>query len=75
MLITLTLNWGDAWSIIGGAILIFMYFVPTYVAISREHHRVFGIAVLNLLTGWSALGWGATYIYAMESDRGPIPHS
>lgn len=39
-----------AWSIF----ILFMYFVPTFVAKPRDRAMVF---VINLFTGWTVLGW------------------
>jgi hypothetical protein len=35
-----------------------IYFVPLLVAISRSHHNVTAIIVVNLLLGWTLVGWG-----------------
>jgi hypothetical protein len=40
---------------IGMALL--FYFLPTVVAVTRDHPSAGGIAVINLFLGWTFLGW------------------
>lgn len=39
------------------AIVFVIYFAPTIIAWIRDHHNVAAICVLNLLLGWTFLGW------------------
>ena len=44
----------------GVALLLFwgiLYFIPTMIASHRQHHQYSAIFLLNLLLGWSGLGW------------------
>ncbi len=34
-----------------------LYFLPSFIAALRHHHSGTAIFVLNLLLGWTALGW------------------
>ena len=45
-------------------ILIVAYFIPAVVAARRHHHNAGAIFVLNLLFGWTVLGWVAAFIWA-----------
>ena len=47
--------------LIGG---LFFYFIPSYVALKRDHHQKMAIFVLNLFLGRSFLGWVAALIWA-----------
>ena len=47
--------------IIGGII----YFIPTIVAYSREHHNFTAILLLNIFAGWTLLGWVGALIWAV----------
>lgn len=40
------------------------YFFPTAVAFHRRHHNSWAILVLNLLLGWSFVGWVASLVWA-----------
>lgn len=44
--------------------LIFIYFAPSFIAISRKHSYVLQITLLNALLGWSFFGWAAALIWA-----------
>src|SRR5262249_7732769 len=53
-------------------ILIFspLYFLPSFVAGSRGHHNSAAIFVLNLLLGWSFIGWAIALVWAFTAvDR------
>lgn len=52
----------SAWTIL----VLFIYFVPTFVAKPRDRAMVF---VINLFTGWTAIGW----VVAMSIAVRPQP--
>ncbi len=41
-----------------------LYFLPTLVAV-RRGHPVAGILVLNLLFGWTVIGWAALLLWSV----------
>lgn len=43
------------------------FFIPTYVAFIRGHKRKVGIVILNILVGWTGLGWILLLAYALLS--------
>ena len=49
------------------------YFVPTLIAYSRRHRKRGAILALNLLTGWTAIGWAIAAVWSstpnVESRR------
>jgi hypothetical protein len=47
--------------LISGAAL---YFIPTMVAFYRNHTNCVAIFILNLLLGWTLLGWAGALIWA-----------
>lgn len=47
-------------------LLLALYFLPTIVA-SHRGHTVGGILLLNLLFGWTVIGWFALLLYALLS--------
>jgi hypothetical protein len=49
--------------------VLLIYFVPTLVANESKSKRVSAIFILNLLTGWTLIGWIAALIWAMASDK------
>jgi hypothetical protein len=48
-------------------IFIFIYFLPAIIAYNRNHHNSTSIFLLNLLLGWSGIGWIAAIIWAFTA--------
>lgn len=44
------------------------YVLPAIVAVARDHEHKGIIFLLNLLLGWSIVGWGILLIWAFRSD-------
>jgi hypothetical protein len=45
-------------------ILCVIHFLPSIVAFSREHPRRITLLVLNILVGWTLIGWIVLLIWA-----------
>ena len=45
-----------------------MYMLPTLIA-SLRHHNVGGVAIVNVLTGWTVIGWFAALVMACGNRR------
>ncbi len=45
------------------------YFLPTLIAHSRRSQSTSGIFVVNLLLGWTFIGWVAALVWAATSER------
>lgn len=54
------------------AILLFIglavYFIPVIVAYIRKHQDIIPITILNIMFGWTFLGWLASLLWALNSD-------
>ena len=48
--------------IVGG--LIAIYFLPTMLANSRNHHNAAPITIINILAGWTLLGWFIALVWS-----------
>ena len=48
------------------SILILLYFLPTIIA-AHHGHSVAGVLLLNLLFGWTGIGWIALLLWALLS--------
>ena len=61
---------------IGLILLIFspVYFVPTIVAIVRHAKQKLGIILLNILAGWTFIGWIIALIWAATADKKSTSH-
>lgn len=45
----------------------FLYVVPWLVAARRGHPQTPAIAALNLLLGWTFLGWAAALVWSLTA--------
>ncbi len=61
-----------AFAIIAVAIACFVglavYFIPTIIAIARHKRSALGIFLVNLLLGWSFIGWVAALVWSLMSE-------
>ena len=47
-------------------VLIFaLYFLPTLIAFLRQHKNKLAIFLLNLLLGWTVLGWVISLVWSV----------
>jgi type VI secretion system protein VasI len=53
------------------ALIVALYFLPSIVAYSRSHHQAGAICVLNLLLGWTVLGWIIAMVWAATAVNKP----
>lgn len=60
---------GDGWSGIATIILlIFAYLLPSVVAAKRRHNNEGAIVALNILLGWTVIGWVGALVWAMTDN-------
>jgi hypothetical protein len=45
-----------------------LYFLPAIVAFARSKRDAVSILVLNLLLGWTAIGWVIALVWALRQD-------
>jgi hypothetical protein len=57
---------------VGIFLALFLYFLPWFVATRRNHRNEAAILIVNLLLGWSLLGWVAALVWALYRERPPI---
>ena len=50
-------------------ILFYIYFLPSIIAIEKNHSNTLLIYICNLLLGITIIGWFVTLIIAMQSDE------
>ncbi len=53
----------------GEFFLFIAYFLPTLIAILRDHHNFAAIAVCNLVLGWTVIGWVGSLIWSFTSQQ------
>ena len=52
--------------IMKGILLILLYLLPSAIAIHRGHGSVGGIITLNIVTGWTVIGWFLALLWALS---------
>jgi RsiW-degrading membrane proteinase PrsW (M82 family) len=57
------------------AFLVCLYLLPAFVAGKRKHKNGAAILVLNLLLGWTVLGWIIALVWACTSNVGSTNNS
>jgi hypothetical protein len=48
--------------------LLFLYFIPASVACRRAHHKAASIVILNLVLGWTLIGWVVALVWALTAS-------
>jgi hypothetical protein len=56
--------------VIGIALVV--YFLPMIIAIYREHRNAGALAALNLVLGWTLLGWVGALVWSLWARREPV---
>lgn len=46
-----------------------VYFLPTLIALTRDHHNKVAIIVANLLLSWTGVVWFVTLIWAFTNQK------
>jgi Superinfection immunity protein len=49
--------------------LLAIYFLPWFVARSRQHHATDGILIANLVLGWTVVGWFGALAWSVMPVR------
>lgn len=73
LLITAIPNLGGfvAGGIVMWIVLLAMYFTPTIIAVLRKHRQTGPIAAVNILLGWTVIGWIGAFIWSLMSPPAP----
>jgi len=54
-------------------VLLALYFLPAIIASIRHHASSPAIFALNLLLGWTVLGWIIAFVWSLTGDVRPPP--
>lgn len=46
-----------------------LYFLPTVIAIGREHRNTGAIFVVDLFLGWTLVGWVVALAWSVSAQR------
>ncbi len=50
-------------------LLLFLYFLPTIIANEKKKKNTGAIFALNLLLGWTLIGWVITLVWALTYEK------
>lgn len=50
------------------AVSLALYMLPTIVGAARQRHNLLAIGVLNLLLGWTLIGWVVALVWALTAN-------
>jgi len=56
-------------AIVGLAMLVFIYFVPSFIAEYREHHNKLAIVMLNIFGGLIGVGWLVALVWSCTAVK------
>ncbi len=62
-----------AGQILFALVLAALFFLPTIIAAKKRHPNRIGIFVVNLLMGWTGLGWIVALIWALIAPQTSSP--
>lgn len=51
------------------AVMVALYFLPAIIAYKRNHHNRLAILVMDLLVGWSFIGWAIALVWACTAVK------
>ena len=55
------------------ALGLIFYMLPTLIALARRHHNLLAICFLDLLAGWTGIGWFIAFIWSLTAVRRSAP--
>lgn len=57
-------------------LLLFVHFLPSYIAFSRYHPARWAILLVNIFFGWTLIGWVITVVWALSAQPAVVvsPH-
>lgn len=47
---------------------IVIYFIPTIIAYKQKHYSLRNLFLVNLLLGWTFIGWVIAFVWALVPD-------
>jgi hypothetical protein len=57
--------------VVFGLVSLAIYFAPLVVAILKKKRSVVAIGALNVLLGWSLIGWVIALVWALSNEQLP----
>ena len=51
------------------AVAVALYFIPTIIAFARRRPSRVAISVVNVVLGWTVIGWIAAFVWSLMGRR------
>ncbi|MGH6670432.1 MAG: superinfection immunity protein [Xanthobacteraceae bacterium] len=55
------------WPLVLLSVLLLVGFLPSVIAFVRRHHNRYAILVLNVLLGWTVVGWAVALVWSLTA--------
>lgn len=55
-------------TILGSVLAIVIYIIPSYIAYNRKHNNKVAILIINILLGWTLVGYILSLIWALYGE-------
>jgi len=52
-------------------LIVIIYMLPTVIAIARDIPQRKAVAVVNIIFGWTLIGWIGAFIWALMAETAP----
>ncbi|HEX5319333.1 MAG TPA: superinfection immunity protein [Stellaceae bacterium] len=52
------------------AVIVLLYILPTILAYGRDHPHRQSLALVNILFGWTLIGWVGVFLWALLPEPG-----
>jgi hypothetical protein len=50
--------------LLNGTLFLLGYLIPTFIALTRQRDKRLKVFLVNLLTGWTLVGWMVAFVWA-----------
>lgn len=64
-------NEGYLFIIVTSVVGIGLYFLPSAIAVKQNHKNMVALFALNLLLGWTVLGWVGALVWSLSAQASP----
>lgn len=65
----------EDWAIALLPVFLIAYFTPVLIAVVRKHRFTISIGLINLVLGWTVIGWLASIVWAVNKDVRDAPEN
>src|SRR5215204_2976422 len=62
-------------TLIGGLALLGLYGLPIVIGVARKHSQIAPIALINVLLGWTVIGWIGALVWSVASFKREVAAS